>query len=149
MQSRVRNQDPGDYVLTTDRSDYNPFEFVEITLTANGVGNQSTFTGIVVSVVDENGTKVGTFDFNDETAVHNCGGNAMAATHTGSHGNVSSRSLFWIPPSDPVGDVDVIAYVLSGVRGNTSTQQFYRLVKNDGGITLTEDTDTIFLTGFE
>lgn len=150
MKSRTRNENTGGYVLSSNVSTYNPFEHVELTLTATGPENQSTFTGIVVSVVDEKGTKIGTFNFDEETEIRDCGGSAMmAATHTSDHGSVGSRTLFWIPPSELVGDVYVLAYVLSGERGNTSSQQFYRLVKDDGALVLTEGTDLIFLNGFE
>jgi len=150
MFSRTRNQNPGGYELSSDVMTYNPFEHVELTLTATGPGDQAQFTGIVVSVVDENGDKVGTFDFNTETAVRDCDGSAMmAATHTSSHGSVNSRTLFWVPPSETVGDVYVLAYVLSGERGNQSSQEFYRLVRNDGAITIEEDLDVIYLSGFE
>jgi len=150
MGTRTRNQTPGDYQLSSDSSDYNVFEHVEITMTANGSGDQSTFTGIVVSVVDEMGNKVGTFNFDDETEVRNCDGSAMmAATHTASHGSTNSRTLFWVPPSELVGNVYVLAYVLSGVRNNQSTQQFYRMVRGDGAITLTESNDPIFINSFE
>lgn len=150
MGFRTRNQTPGDYALSSNVSEYNAFEHVEITMTANGTGDQSTFTGIVISVVDDAGNQVGTFNFDDENEVRECGGSAMmAATHTSEHGSTNSRTLFWIPPNDSVGDVFVLAYVLSGVRGNTSTQQFYRMVKDDGAITITESDDVIFLNSFE
>ena len=150
MGLRTRNENPGDYQLSSNVSEYNVFEHVEITMTANGSGDQSTFTGIVISVVDGIGNKVGTFNFDDETEVRECGGSAMmAATHTITHGNTNSRTLFWIPPSEPVGDVFVLAYVLSGVRGDTNTQQFYRMVRGDGAITITEGVDVIFLNTFE
>ncbi|MCX7553568.1 hypothetical protein OS175_06725 [Marinicella sp. S1101] len=149
MQSRTRNQNTGGYVLSSNVSEYNVFEHVEITLTATGAGNQATYTGIVISVVDGKGQKVGTFNFDDETEVRDCGGSAMmAATHTSSHGNVGSRTLFWIPPTEPVGEVYVLAYVLSGARGNQSSQEFYRLVRNDGAIIITES-DVIFLNSFD
>ena len=150
MGDRVRNETPGDYQLSSNVSEYNVFEHVELTMTANGTGDQSTFTGIVVSVVDESGNKVGTFNFDDETEVRDCGGSAMmAATHTSTHGSTNSRTLFWIPPSEPVGNVYVLAYVLSGERGDTQTQQFFRMVRGDGAITLSESLDVIFLNYFE
>ncbi len=150
MNSRTRNLNTGGYELSANSMTYNPFEHVEITLTATGTGNQGQYTGIVISVVDEAGNKVGTFNFDEETAVRDCDGSAMmAATHTSSHGSVNSRTLFWIPPSELVGDVYVLAYVLSGVRGDSSTQQFYRLVRGDGAVTLIESADIIFLSGFE
>ncbi|GJM06047.1 MAG: hypothetical protein DHS20C09_20430 [marine bacterium B5-7] len=150
MFSRPRNSSPGDYELSSNVPSYNSFEHVEITMTANGINDQSTFTGIVVSVVDENGAKVGTFNFDDDTTIRECGGSAlMAATHTSTHGAQMSRTLFWIPPAEPVGDVYVLAYVLSGVRGNTSTQQFFRFVRDDDSALLIEQSDVIFLTGFE
>jgi hypothetical protein len=150
MNSRTRNENTGGYVLSANSMTYNPFEHVEITLTATGMGNQGQYTGIVISVVDEAGTKVGTFNFDEETAVRDCDGSAMmAATHTSSHGSVNSRTLFWVPPGELVGDVYVLAYVLSGTRGDQSSQQFYRLVRGDGAITLVASTDIIFLSSFE
>ena len=102
----------------------------------------------MVSVVDGGGTKVGTFDFNGETQVQNCGGNAMAATHTSTHGNVTSRSLFWIPPAEPVGPVYILAYVLSGQRGDQANQEFYRFVRDDdSAVTLLSD--VVFAAGFD
>ncbi len=141
MQNRIRNQNNGSYQLTSNTAYYNNSDFVEITLSG------PTFTGIVVSVVDENDNKVGTFDFNSETEIHNCMGNAMAATHTNTHGNVTSRTLFWIPPIEPVGNVYVLSYVLSGTRGNTASQQFYRFVKGDGAVML--QSDLIFADNFD
>ena len=150
MQSRTRNENPGGYELSSNVMTYNPFQHVELTLTATGIGDQSQYTGIVVSVVDEAGNKVGTFNFDDETEVRDCSGSAMmVSTHTSDHGSVGSRTLFWIPPSALVGDVYVLAYVLSGERGNTSSQEFYRLVRGDGAISLAESVDVIFLNGFE
>lgn len=150
MFSRTRNENTGGYELSSNVMSYNPFQHVELTLTATGPGDQSQYTGIVVSVVDEKGEKVGTFNFDDENEIMDCGGSAMmAATHTSSHGSVSSRTLFWVPPSELVGDVYVLAYVLSGQRGNQSSQEFYRLVRNDGALTLAENNDVIFLSGFE
>jgi hypothetical protein len=142
MNSRTRNQTPGPFSLSADSGFYINSDFVEITLSG------PAFTGIVVSVVDENGTKVGTFDFNNETEIHNCGGNAMAATHTNTHGSVTSRSLFWIPPAEPVGPVYILAYVLSGQRGDQANQQFYRFVRDDeSAVTLLSD--VIFGSGFD
>ena len=150
MQSRVRNQSTGGYELSSNINSYNPFQHVEITLTATGLDDQSKFTGIVISVVDEQGAKVGTFNFDDETQIRDCGGSAMmAATHTSSHGNVNARTLFWVPPNELVGNVYVLAYVLSGERGNISSQEFYRLVRDDGAITLLADNDVIFINGFD
>jgi len=151
MQSRTRNQNTGGYELNSPVSTYNSTEHVEITLSATGSGDQAVFTGVVVSVVDDNNVQVGTFDFNSETEIRDCGGSAMmAATHTSTHGSVMSRTLFWIPPAQSVGDVHILAYVLSGSRGDQSSQQFYRLVQNDGAVTLTEGAgDVIFANGFE
>lgn len=150
MPDRTRNLNTGGYVLSANTASYNSFEHLEITLTATGTGNQAQYTGIVISVVDDQGTKVGTFNFDDETAVRDCGGSAMmAATHTISHGSVNSRTLFWVPPSETVGNIHVLAYVLSGVRGESDTQEFYRLVRGDGALTLEPNADLIFFNGFE
>ncbi len=151
MFSRTRNQNTGGYELSSPSSTYNATDHVEITLTATGEDDQAVFTGIVVSVVDDNDVPVGTFDFNSETQVRDCSGSAMmAATHTNSHGSVMSRTLFWIPPMSAVGDVYVTAYILSGERGDQASQQFYRIVKDDGALVLSPgDNDVIFLNGFE
>ncbi|MGJ8662943.1 MAG: reeler domain-containing protein [Marinicella sp.] len=151
MGSRFKNPNHGDYELTANVDTYNTTEHVEITLTAGGSGDQSTFTGLVVSVVDDVGNQVGTFNFDEEIGIHECGGSAMmAATHNGSHGDVMSRTLFWVPPSELVGDVYVLAYVLSGVRGSIPTQQFYRFVREDGSaLMIEEQEDLIFYSGFE
>ncbi|MFC3193774.1 Reeler domain-containing protein [Marinicella sediminis] len=142
MGSRNRNQHTGPFTLVADTAFYNSTDFVEITLSG------APFTGIVISVVDENGSKVGTFDFNSETQVQECDGNAMAVTHTSTHGSVSNRSMFWIPPAEPVGTVYVLAYVLSGQRGDQGSQQFYRFVRDDLSAVVIQS-EVIFAAGFD
>lgn len=143
MGSRPRNQNPGSYVMTSSSSVYNSTDFIELTISG------PTFTGVVVSVVDENGIKVGTFDFATETEVRDCDGSAMAATHTTQHGSVNSRTVFWIPPIEPVGPVYVLSYVLSGTRGMTTSQEFYRFVRDDDSALVLTPSDVIFASGFE
>lgn len=124
MGSRTRNPNPGSYTMTSNTPFYNSTDPVEITI------NGPTFTGIMMEVVDENGNKVGSFDTN-ESQVRDCAGAAMALTHTNQHGNVMQRTVFWVPPAEPVGNVYVLAYVLSGTRGNIPSQEFFRFVRDD------------------
>ncbi len=143
MGTRTRNQTPGPYVLTSDSPVYNNTDFVELNISG------PVFTGIVVSVVDENGTKVGTFDFATETEVRDCDGAAMAATHTSQHGDVMSRTVFWVPPAESVGTVYVLAYVLSGQRGMQASQEFYRFVRDDASALAIMPSDVIFASNFD
>ncbi len=124
MGGRTRNPNSGTYTMTSNTSFYNSTDPVEITI------NGPTFTGIMMEVVDENGNKVGSFDTNDNQ-VRDCAGGAMALTHTNQHGNVMERTVFWVPPAEPVGNVYVLAYVLSGTRGNIPSQEFFRFVRDD------------------
>lgn len=140
MSDRVRNPNPGNYQMTSNTPFYNGDDHVEITIQG------PTFTGVLLEVVDDDGNNVGTFSPDPE--IRTCDGSAMSATHTSAHGNVSSRTFFWIPPDESVGDVYVLAYVLSGVRGNRPSQQFFRFVREDNSA-LTIVSDTVFANSFE
>jgi hypothetical protein len=63
-------------------------------------------------------------------------------------GNVTSYTLFWIPPATNVGPVYVEGYILKGERGITNTQEFYRFVKDDSNPVVIKSRD-VFTNGFE
>ncbi len=140
MNDRVRNPNSGNYEMTSNTPFYNGEQHVEITIEG------PTFTGVLIEVVDDNGDNVGTFSPDPE--IRTCDGSAMSATHTNVHGNVSSRTFFWVPPENAVSNVYVLAYVLSGVRGNRDSQQFFRFVREDDSA-LTIVSDAVFVNGFE
>ncbi len=124
MQNRVRNPNSGSYTITSNSPNYSSSQPIELTISG------PVFTGIMVQLVDENGVSVGSFDTNDSQVV-DCQGSALSVTHSTAHGNVMTRSVFWIPPAESVGTVYVQAYILSGTRGNQRSQQFYRFVRDD------------------
>ena len=140
MGDRTRNPNQGDYVMTSNVPFYNGDEHIEITIQG------PVFTGVLVEVVNGNGDSVGTFSPDPE--IRTCDGSAMSATHTSSHGNVVTRTMFWSPPEESVGDVHVLAYVLSGERGDRSSQQFYRFVREDSSA-ISIVSDTVFANGFD
>ena len=96
--------------------------------------------------MDSNGDKVGLFS--PDTQVDGCNGNAMSITHTQNLG-LTTKTLFWIPPENLVGSVFIQGYVLSGVSGNSSSQNFYRFVKDDSSALEITQSDVLFLNGFE
>ncbi len=140
MQNRTRNQNPGTYQLTANVSEYNTFEHVEITIAGD------SFLGLMFTVVDDQGNKVGSFS--PDTQVGNCDGNAMSVTHSERLG-LTSKTLFWIPPAEPVGSVYILGYVLEGAAGTGSAQNFYRFVRDDGSALELTQSDVIFLSTFE
>ena len=140
MTNRLRNSNPGDYTVTSNVSEYNVFEHVELTISG------PTFIGLMFTVVDSNGNNVGMFS--PDSQVDNCNGNAMSITHSQSLGLIT-KTLFWIPPENLVGNVYIEGYVLSGVSGNIPSQSFYRFVRDDlSALELTES-DVLFLNGFD
>lgn len=140
MQDRVRNQNHGSYSVTSNMDTYISGQPVELTISG------PDFTGIVFAVVDGNGNRVGTFDTNSGV-VTDCL-STFAISHTASFGSVSSYRLFWIPPISNVGEVYVLGYVLSGSRGNSSSQQFYRFVRDDNSA-ISLNSEIIFGNSFE
>ncbi len=111
------------YDINLNSGYYTNNEIIEITISG------PTFTGIVFVVVDENDSNVGTFD-SSPGIIQNCS-STVAITHTGSFGNQTSYTLFWIPPENDVGKVYVEGYILKGERGQTGSQEFFRFVKED------------------
>ncbi|WP_223789540.1 Reeler domain-containing protein [Marinicella meishanensis] len=140
MTNRTRNPNSGTYQLTANVTAYNPFEHVEITITGD------SFLGLMFTVVDEQGNKVGTFS--PDTQVRDCDGQAMSITHSDRLG-LTSKTLFWIPPSDYVGTVYVLGYVLEGAAGTGAAQNFYRFVRDDNSALAIPESDVIFLNSFD
>ena len=129
MTSRRRNFTNGPYVVTTNSDQYNQGTPIEITLSG------PSFIGIMFTVVDESGQNVGTFA-TDGNVIHDCAGSSQtnppsqAVTH-GTNFNMTSYTLFWNPPANSVGKVYILGYVLKGTSGNTTTQEFFRFVRDD------------------
>ena len=126
---RRRNLTNGPYVVTTNTSQYNQGTPVGITISG------PSFIGIMFTVVDEFGQNVGTFAA-DGNVIHDCAGSnqtnppSQAVTH-GSNFNMTSYTLFWNPPANSVGKVYILGYVLKGIRGAPTTQEFFRFVRDD------------------
>ena len=133
--SNTFNDNSGSYQLTADVDTYNPFEHVEITL------DGAEFNGLLFTVVDEQGVKVGSFSPGNQ--VTGCGFDTMAVTHT-SADTTTSETMFWIPPADSVGTVYVLGYVY-----DSNGSSFYRFVKSDNSALELTESDVIFLNGFE
>ena len=110
------------------------------------------FIGILFTVVDENGSNVGTF-VPENNIVHDCNGAnstnppAAAVTHDSSFGAKTEYTLFWIPPSMNVGKVYVLGYILKDAATN-SQQEFFRFVRDDNSAISINSRD-IFVSSFE
>lgn len=147
MADRFKNFNHGSYTVTPNVSEYLPGQVVELTLAG------PEFTGLMFTVVDENGNNVGTFA-PEANFVHECTGAnstnppAAAVTHLSSFGNLTSYTLFWIPPTQSVGKVYVLGYVLKGQRFNTAQQEFFRFVRDDNSA-LSINSGILFSNGFE
>ena len=140
MNSRTRNENPGNYTVTSNMETYTPGQSLDLTLAG------PTFTGVMFSVVDGSGTAVGTFG--TDAQVRGCNGTGMSVTHTSGFGSVMSKTLTWTAPATDVGPVYVLGYVLSGTRGNTASQEFFRFVRDDDSALEILPPD-IFTDGFE
>ncbi len=140
MTTRTRNFNSGTYQLTANVSEYNTFEHVEITIAGD------SFLGLMFTVVDEQGNKVGTFS--PDTQVRGCDNQAMSVTHADRLG-LTTKVLFWIPPAEPVGPVYVLGYVLEGTTGTGAAQNFYRFVREDNSALALQQSDVIFRNSFE
>jgi len=140
MTDRDRNFNSGEYSLTSNVSEYNVFEHVELTISG------PTFIGLMFTVVDSNGQNVG--QFSPDSQVDGCNGNAMSITHNQDFGS-NSKTLFWIPPDNLVGDVFVEGYVLSGMLNDRDSQSFYRFVRDDQSALELTESDVLFSNGFE
>ena len=147
MNDRFRNNNHGAYIVTPNLSEYLPGQVVELTLAG------PEFTGLMFTVVDANGNNVGTFA-PEANFVHECNGAnptnppAAAVTHMSSFGNLTSYTLFWIPPTQNVGTVYVLGYVLKGQRFNTAQQEFFRFVRDDNSA-ISIQSGIVFSSGFE
>ncbi len=147
MNDRFRNNNHGAYSVTSNLSEYLPGQVVELTLAG------PEFTGLMFTVVDANGNNVGTFA-PEANFVHECNGAnptnppAAAVTHLSSFGNLTSYTLFWIPPMQNVGTVYVLGYVLKGQRFNTAQQEFFRFVRDDNSA-ISIQSGIVFSSGFE
>ena len=140
MQNRTRNPNSGTYQLSSEVSEYNTFEHVEITISGD------SFLGLMFTVVDEMGNQVG--EFSPDTQVRDCGNKAMSITHSSQLG-LTSKTLFWIPPSEGVGTVYVLGYVLEGTQGDGNNQNFYRFVREDSSALELPQSEVIYRNGFE
>jgi hypothetical protein len=140
MQNRTRNPNSGTYQLTANVSEYTTFEHVEITVSGE------SFLGLMFTVVDSLGNKVGSFS--PDTQVRDCGNGAMSITHSDRLG-LTEKTLFWIPPSESVGPVYVLGYVLEGTQGDGNNQNFYRFVREDGTALELLQSDVLFRNGFD
>jgi len=141
MTNRTRNPGPGSYELSSSVAQYSTSTPVEITIEGD------PFVGLMFTVVDEQGNKVGTFSA--DTQVGNCNGEAMSVTHSGRLA-LSSKTLIWMPPEQPVGTVYVVGYILEGQAGTGSAQNFYRFVRDDDSALAIEAlVDVVFEDSFD
>lgn len=144
MQDRPRNQNPGPFNVSSNVSNYTPGQSVDITISG------PTFAGVMFSVVDENGDRVGSFSL--DSSVTNCDNGALSITHNDTFGSVMTKTLTWNAPNSDIGTVYVLGYVLRGTRGNASSQEFHRFVRSDNSAISIDGpagNDIIFVTGFE
>ncbi len=143
MFNRRRNFEAGPYTVTSNFSHYSPNTPVELTIAG------PEYAGILFTVVDEMGNNVGNFDLNTNI-VHACQGSMAIVTHSGTSdfGNMTSYTLFWMPPSTNVGRVYVLGYVLKGARGDLPSQEFYRFVRDDNSA-ISINANDVFSNGFE
>ncbi len=147
MTDRFRNLNSGTYQVTSNMSEYTPGQPVELTVSG------PEYTGLLFTVVNEAGENVGTF-MPEANFIHECTGTnpttppAAAVTHLSTFGNLTSYTLFWIPPSSSVGKVYVLGYVLKGARGDRNSQEFFRFVRDDDSAISLEST-ILFANGFE
>ncbi|MEN1727625.1 MAG: Reeler domain-containing protein [Pseudomonadota bacterium] len=140
MLNRQRIFSAGPYVANIDVPGYTPGVPIDIEISG------PRFLGLMVTVVDAQGNKVGTFS--GATNIRNCGG-AMAVTHS-TRLNDTTKTLTWNPPAVEVGTVYVEAYILEGAPGGGASQVFYRMVLDDGSaLAIDLDNDTIFKNRFE
>lgn len=146
MQDRRKNFNKGSYSVTTNTGYYVKDTPMEITISG------PDFIGIMFTLVDENGQNVGTFA-PDNNIIHECTGAnpttppSAAVTHASGF-NMTSYTLFWIPPTTNVGTVYILGYVLKGTLNNSATQEFYRFVRDDNSAVSLYARD-VFTNGFE
>jgi hypothetical protein len=147
MTDRFKNFNSGTYQVVSNMQEYSAGEPVELTISG------PEFTGILFTVVDELGNNVGTFA-PEANFVHECEGvnpttpPAAAVTHLSSFGNLTSYTLFWIPPTSNVGKVYVLGYILKGARGNQASQEFFRFVRDDSSA-ISLNAQDVFANSFE
>jgi hypothetical protein len=147
MTDRFRNFNSGTYQVVPNMPEYTAGQPVELTISG------PEFTGILFTVVDESGNNVGTFD-PEANFVNECvGANpttppAAAVTHLSSFGNLTSYTLFWIPPNSNVGKVYVLGYILKGARFDTGSQEFFRFVRDDDSA-ISLNAQDVFTNSFE
>jgi hypothetical protein len=146
MMTRRRNLTNVPYVVTTNANFYSAGNPVEITISG------PDFIGIMFTLVDETGQNVGTFA-PDNNIIHDCSGAnptsppSAAVTHASGF-NMTSYTLFWLPPASNAGKVYILGYVLKGSIGNISTQEFFRFVRDDLSAVSLNARD-VFTNGFE
>jgi hypothetical protein len=147
MTDRFKNFNSGTYQVVSNMPEYISGQPVELTISG------PEFTGILFTVVDESGDNVGTFA-PEANFVNECvGANptnppAAAVTHLSSFGDLTSYTLFWIPPTINVGKVYVLGYILKGARGDINSQEFFRFVRDDNSA-LSIESSILFSNDFE
>jgi hypothetical protein len=141
MTDRPRNFSAGPYELSASVDRYAGSEPVDITVSGE------PFVGLMFTVIDEQGNKVGTFS--EDSQVGFCGGEAMSVTHSGTL-SLNSKTLVWIPPEESVGTVYVVGYILEGEPGTGPAQNFYRFVRDDdSALAIEPRIDVVFEDSFE
>lgn len=146
VMARRLNYNSGDYSLVLNTSFYTFNSAIEITI------NGPTFTGIVFTVVDGNDNNIGSF-VADQAYIRNCTGlgssGSAIVTHISNTNleNMSTYTLYWLPPANYSGELYVEGYILKGVRGG-SNQEFYRFVKEDLNPVSMKARD-VFVSSFE
>ncbi len=146
MTSRPRNYNNGQFTVVTSSGYYVPNQPIEITI--DSTYTEKEFAGILFTVVTQTDLNVGTFDSTPGVIQECSGAVAVTVTHSGSFGNPTSYTLFWVPPENNVGRVFVEGYILKGKRGQTSSQEFFRFVKEDPNPVSLLPRD-VFTSGFE
>ena len=144
MTSRPRNYNNGLFTVVTSSGYYIPNQPIEITI--DSTYTEKEFAGILFTVVTQSDLNVGTFD-STPGVIQQCSG-AVTVTHSGSFGNPTSYTLFWVPPENNVGRVFVEGYILKGKRGQTGSQEFFRFVKEDANPVSLLPRD-VFTSGYE
>lgn len=142
MKNRTKNFESGPYTVSSNSPYYLANQVIEITIAG------PTFTGILFTVIDEQGNNVGTFTEVANMVGEFPGTSAKVITHQSNFGSVMSYTLLWAPPATNVGKVYVIGYILAGTRGVISSQQFYRFVRDDNSA-ISISSDVMLKNGFE
>lgn len=137
VMSRTKNANPGPFAIFGTGSTYTPGQPMNITFAG---GN---FTGLLIYATDiTNTARYGTITSAPAgfyaMPASECPPAASRISHNSSLAPVVTAAVFgWTAPPTNVGTIYFAAYVLSGTRGSTATQQFYRILPSDSAATLT------------